>query len=70
MSRRPPRSRPGSAAFAAAVGERKDELTELDQAIGDADHGINMDRGMRAVVEKLDGGEPGDVGGAHEEPSR
>jgi len=50
-------------AFAAAVAERKDELTKLDQAIGDADHGINMDRGMRAVVEKLDGGEPDDVGG-------
>ena len=39
-------------AFAAAVAEHKDELTELDQAIGDADHGINMDRGMRAVVEQ------------------
>jgi dihydroxyacetone kinase-like protein len=50
-------------AFAAVVGEEKDELTRLDQAIGDADHGINMDRGMRAVVEKLDGEEPGDVGG-------
>ena len=50
-------------AFAAVVGERKDELTKLDQAIGDADHGINMDRGMRAVMEKLDGDEPGDVGG-------
>ncbi len=49
-------------AFAAVVGERKDELTKLDQAIGDADHGINMDRGMRAVIDKLDGGEPGDVG--------
>jgi phosphoenolpyruvate---glycerone phosphotransferase subunit DhaL len=50
-------------AFAAVVGEQKDELTRLDQAIGDADHGINMDRGMRAVIEKLDGDEPGDVGG-------
>jgi phosphoenolpyruvate---glycerone phosphotransferase subunit DhaL len=50
-------------AFAAAVGEQKDELTRLDTAIGDADHGINMDRGMRAAVEKLDGDEPGDVGG-------
>jgi dihydroxyacetone kinase-like protein len=50
-------------AFAAAVGEQKDELTRLDKAIGDADHGINMDRGMRAAVEKLDGDEPGDVGG-------
>jgi dihydroxyacetone kinase-like protein len=49
--------------FAAAVNERKDELTRLDQAIGDADHGINMDRGMRAVVAKLDGDEPDDVAG-------
>jgi dihydroxyacetone kinase-like protein len=31
------------------------ELTELDSAIGDADHGINMMRGMSAVMEKLDG---------------
>jgi dihydroxyacetone kinase-like protein len=50
-------------AFAAAVAENKDVLTKLDQAIGDADHGINMDRGMRAVLEKLDGDQPGDVGG-------
>ena len=47
--------------FAAAVAEVKDDLTALDSAIGDADHGINMDRGMRAVVEKLDGGEPDDI---------
>ena len=47
--------------FAAAVAEAKDELTELDSAIGDADHGINMNRGMQAVVEKLDADEPGDV---------
>jgi dihydroxyacetone kinase-like protein len=40
-------------AFAALVAERRDELTELDSAIGDADHGINMDRGMRAVAAKL-----------------
>ncbi|MGD9696335.1 MAG: dihydroxyacetone kinase subunit DhaL [Thermoleophilia bacterium] len=46
--------------FAARVEEQKDALTKLDQAIGDADHGINMDRGMRAVVEKLDSGEAGD----------
>ncbi|MGZ0150327.1 dihydroxyacetone kinase subunit DhaL [Kribbella sp. WER1] len=30
-------------------------LTELDSAIGDADHGANMDRGFQAVVEVLDG---------------
>ena len=32
-----------------------DELTRLDAAIGDADHGINMLRGMRAVMAGLDG---------------
>ena len=31
----------------------KEHLTELDSAIGDADHGINMDRGFQAVVGKL-----------------
>ncbi len=40
-------------AFAADIAERRTELTELDAAIGDADHGINMDRGMRAVAAKL-----------------
>lgn len=49
--------------FAGAVAEAKDELTRLDSAIGDADHGINMDRGMTAVVEKLDADEPADVAG-------
>ena len=47
--------------FAAAVSEHKVELTELDKAIGDGDHGINMDRGMTAVVAALDGAEPDDV---------
>jgi phosphoenolpyruvate---glycerone phosphotransferase subunit DhaL len=47
--------------FAAAVSEHKDELTKLDQAIGDGDHGINMDRGMTAVVAALDASEPDDV---------
>ena len=45
--------------FAAAVAEHKDELTRLDSAIGDADHGINMDRGMTAVVAALDAGGAG-----------
>lgn len=48
--------------FAAEVAEHRQELTALDQAIGDGDHGINMDRGMKAVVAALDGGsEPADV---------
>ena len=42
-------------AFQTEMAEHKDRLTELDAAIGDADHGTNMDRGMRAVVAKLDG---------------
>jgi phosphoenolpyruvate---glycerone phosphotransferase subunit DhaL len=49
-------------AFAATVAEQKEYLTELDSAIGDADHGINMDRGMKAVVAKIDGQPPTDVG--------
>jgi dihydroxyacetone kinase-like protein len=43
--------------FAALIGEHKEELTQLDSAIGDADHGINMDRGMTAVLAALDGGD-------------
>jgi dihydroxyacetone kinase-like protein len=49
-------------AFAATIAEQKEYLTDLDSAIGDADHGINMDRGMRAAVAKLDSVPPGDVG--------
>lgn len=41
-------------AFADAVTEHADALTRLDSAIGDADHGANMRRGMKAVVGKLD----------------
>jgi dihydroxyacetone kinase-like protein len=48
--------------FADVVAENKELLTELDSAIGDADHGINMNRGMQAVIAKLDGQSPGDVG--------
>ena len=40
--------------FAALVAENRDHLTELDAAIGDADHGSNMDRGMKAAVAALD----------------
>ncbi len=39
---------------AARIAERADELTELDAAIGDADHGANMRRGMAAVVKAID----------------
>jgi dihydroxyacetone kinase-like protein len=49
-------------AFAAVIAENKEYLTELDSAIGDADHGINMNRGMQAVLGKLDSGAAADVG--------
>ena len=58
-----------TAAFAAAletfadrIHAARDELTALDSAIGDADHGINMDRGMtaaRAQLPTLRDGQPG-----------
>lgn len=38
------------AEFASQVHAHAAELTELDRQIGDADHGANMDRGMKAVV--------------------
>ena len=44
--------------FAEAVAEDKDYLTQLDSAIGDADHGANMARGMAAAVAALDGKPP------------
>jgi dihydroxyacetone kinase-like protein len=50
-------------AYADVIAENKEFLTELDSAIGDADHGINMNRGMQAALAKLDGATPGDVGG-------
>lgn len=39
--------------FADRIHAAREELTALDSAIGDADHGINMDRGMTAVRELL-----------------
>lgn len=40
-------------AMGKSIAGHKDYLTELDSAIGDADHGINMDRGFSAVAAKL-----------------
>jgi dihydroxyacetone kinase-like protein len=40
---------------AASLRAEREYLTQLDAAIGDADHGTNMDRGFTAVVEKLEG---------------
>jgi dihydroxyacetone kinase-like protein len=45
-------------AFAGLVAENRELLTELDAAIGDADHGTNMDRGMKAVLAALDESRP------------
>jgi phosphoenolpyruvate---glycerone phosphotransferase subunit DhaL len=47
-----------------SVDDQKDYLTQLDAAIGDADHGVNMQRGFTAVMAKLDQTElagPGEV---------
>lgn len=41
--------------FAELIAEHRDELTALDAAIGDADHGTNMDRGLQAALERLPG---------------
>ena len=46
----------------AAVAAEADHLTQLDSAIGDGDHGVNLTRGFRAVEEALsdqDGAPPG-----------
>ncbi len=50
--------------YAGVIAENKVYLTELDSAIGDGDHGINMDRGFQAALPKVDalpGGEAGVV---------
>ena len=39
---------------AASMEENRQRLIDLDRAIGDADHGENMDRGFTSIVEKLD----------------
>jgi len=50
--------------FAALIDENADLLTELDAAIGDADHGSNMRRGTAAVVAAFDAAAPADAGAA------
>ncbi|MBR0746938.1 dihydroxyacetone kinase subunit L [Bradyrhizobium japonicum] len=42
-------------ALAQTVIQHADELTDLDQAIGDGDHGLNMKRGFEAVLATLPG---------------
>jgi len=48
--------------FAASMQEHREELVRLDTAIGDGDHGTNMDRGMRKALEKLSAQEQTDPG--------
>jgi phosphoenolpyruvate---glycerone phosphotransferase subunit DhaL len=48
--------------YAAVIAENRAELVRLDTAIGDGDHGTNMDRGMRKAVEKVDGTDGDDIG--------
>ncbi|OLZ44782.1 dihydroxyacetone kinase subunit DhaL [Amycolatopsis keratiniphila] len=45
-------------AAAAVIAEHRAELVDLDRAIGDADHGENMDRGFAAIVSALDSATP------------
>ena len=49
-------------AIATAIDEQKEYLTRLDSAIGDADHGINMQRGFSAVLPAVDALQPATVG--------
>lgn len=47
---------------AARIKQHRDELTTLDSAIGDADHGANLDRGFAAVLAKLPSVADKDIG--------
>jgi len=49
-------------AYSQVIAENKDYLTDLDSAIGDADHGANMHRGFQAVLAKLPVVEDKDIG--------
>jgi dihydroxyacetone kinase-like protein len=50
--------------LAGVFAQAKEELTALDAAIGDADHGINMDRGFAAVAADLSASPPVDIASA------
>lgn len=47
---------------AEVLREQRAYLTDLDAAIGDADHGTNMDRGFTAIMQKLPGVAEADIG--------
>ncbi|WP_225725028.1 MULTISPECIES: dihydroxyacetone kinase subunit DhaL [unclassified Nocardia] len=55
--------------FAALIDENADTLTELDAAIGDADHGSNMRRGTAAVVAAFAEAEPDSAAAALKQTS-
>jgi dihydroxyacetone kinase-like protein len=48
--------------FAGDIAENKQYLTDLDSAIGDADHGINMDRGFQAAMPRVEALPGDDIG--------
>ncbi|HEX5195220.1 MAG TPA: dihydroxyacetone kinase subunit DhaL [Solirubrobacteraceae bacterium] len=48
--------------FAEEMAEHRSELVRLDTAIGDGDHGTNMNRGMQKALEKIDASQPADPG--------
>jgi phosphoenolpyruvate---glycerone phosphotransferase subunit DhaL len=48
--------------FAGEMAEHREELVALDTAIGDGDHGTNMNRGMTKAMEKLEASEQADAG--------
>jgi phosphoenolpyruvate---glycerone phosphotransferase subunit DhaL len=48
--------------FAAEMAENRAYLTRLDGAIGDGDHGTNMDRGMKKALERLQATDSDDIG--------
>lgn len=45
------------------IDENKAYLSELDAAIGDGDHGLNMNKGFKAVIEKIKDDDGNDIGG-------
>ena len=49
--------------YAREISINKDELTALDAAIGDADHGINMERGFTEVIQRIPSLQEQDIGG-------
>jgi dihydroxyacetone kinase-like protein len=57
-----PLTRDWIAKVASTIADQADYLTQLDSAIGDADHGVNMNRGFAAVTAALADYEAATVG--------